>query len=184
MWDATRTAVIVFNCTNLEASVRGDAAKRLQALIAEGAYVFTSDWELANVVVRAASGYVAQGKETAEHEFGIRPAPGAESHPYMQDVFPLSPYEWGQLTWKIDAMSFCVRPMHKGVITLVQSDELKQTYGSDIVACTFRHGKGSVLHVLSHFDKQTDESGDGFALQQMLLNFIVERQKFRARQGR
>ena len=40
-----------------------------------------------------------------------------------------------------------------------------------------------MLHVLSHFQKQRDESGDGFALQQMLLNFIVEKQAFRRRAG-
>jgi hypothetical protein len=36
---------------------------------------------------------------------------------------------------------------------------------------------GRVLHVLSHFQHQKEESGDGFALQQLLLNFVVEKQE-------
>lgn len=36
---------------------------------------------------------------------------------------------------------------------------------------------GSVLHVMSHFRDQKSADGDGFALQQLLLNFIVEKQR-------
>lgn len=35
---------------------------------------------------------------------------------------------------------------------------------------------GVVLHVLSHFKLQEDDDGDGFALQQILLNLIVDKQ--------
>jgi hypothetical protein len=38
---------------------------------------------------------------------------------------------------------------------------------------------GRVLHVLSHFQHQQDAGGDGYALQQLLLNFIVEKQEQR-----
>jgi hypothetical protein len=38
---------------------------------------------------------------------------------------------------------------------------------------------GSVLHVLGHFVAQADPKGDGFALQQLLLNFVVEKQRLR-----
>ena len=38
---------------------------------------------------------------------------------------------------------------------------------------------GSVLHVLGHFNKQKDPKGDGFALQQLLLNFVLEKQEAR-----
>jgi hypothetical protein len=40
---------------------------------------------------------------------------------------------------------------------------------------------GVVLHVLSHFEDQRTKEGDGFALQQLLLNFIVEKQRARAK---
>lgn len=65
------------------------------------------------------------------------------------------------------------------------------------VAVTYRYGAeraesgkkaaepagGAVLHVLSHFQDQRTKEGDGFALQQLLLNFIVEKQKSRAKGG-
>jgi hypothetical protein len=36
---------------------------------------------------------------------------------------------------------------------------------------------GAVLHVMSHFRDQKSADGDGFALQQLLLNFVVEKQR-------
>ncbi len=58
---------------------------------------------------------------------------------------------------------------------LLSSDGVKES-GSRAVALTFRpRGKagGAVLHVLSHFGKQKTQD-DEFALQNLLLNFILE----------
>jgi hypothetical protein len=175
------TAVIIFNCAGGETPLPAEGITRLQALIKAGAYMFTSDWELQNTVLRAVPGHIGMGATTAEHKFPIQIGPGAENHPYMRDVFPDDPFKAAQMTWQIDGASYCVKANGEGVRILVRCEELLKQYSSEIVACTFRYGKGSVLHVLSHFDKQSDASGDGFALQQMLMNFIVEKQKYRKR---
>ncbi|MHC4390364.1 MAG: HEAT repeat domain-containing protein [Planctomycetota bacterium] len=175
------TAVIIFNCAGGETPLPGEAVTRLQALVKAGAYMFTSDWELQNTVLRAVPGHIGMGATTAEHKFPIQIGAGAENHPYMRDVFPDDPFKAAQMTWQIDGASYCVKANGEGVRVLVRCEELLKQYASEIVACTFRYGKGSVLHVLSHFDKQSDAAGDGFALQQMLMNFIVEKQKFRKR---
>jgi hypothetical protein len=93
------------------------------------------------------------------------------------------------------------------VTVLVESPDLKKQYNNGAVAVTFRwHGGriatgtgvskkqatgggenkpaepegGCVLHVLGHFKHQKDaDSGDHFALQQLLLNFILEKQHAR-----
>lgn len=173
------SAVIIFNCHNHEEGI-GTVAPQIRTLVERGAYLFTSDWELTNVILKALPGYLGQGNSTNAHEFPIQLAPGAGSHPYMRDVFPDNPYEAAAMRWHIDEMSYCIKPLRPQVVPLVVCRELGARYGSELVACTFRHGRGAVLHVLSHFQKQRDASGDGYALQQMLLNFIVEKQKFRA----
>jgi hypothetical protein len=79
---------------------------------------------------------------------------------------------------------------------LIDSPDVKKKFESSAVAITFRWHKGkvvpssgaspkkgepepgAVLHVLGHFKHQRDkESGDRFALQQLLLNFILEKQR-------
>ncbi|MBN1419671.1 MAG: hypothetical protein JXP34_12910 [Planctomycetes bacterium] len=78
--------------------------------------------------------------------------------------------------WKIDedSPSITINDTRK-VLPLMTSEGLAAK-GSSAVALTFRPGgasSGSVLHVLSHFGKQKSES-DEFALQNILLNFILE----------
>ena len=172
-------SVLVFNCHDNEQDIlSADDCRRIGEFVAAGGYLFTSDWGLRNVIERTLPGYISVARETGQHEFRIVPARGQEKHPYLADVFPDNPYERARFKWKIDDMSYTVRAGPKAQV-LVESPELGAHYGSPVVACTFRHGRGAVLHVLGHFEKQLDEKGDGFALQQLLVNFVVEKQKFR-----
>lgn len=203
--------VIIFNCDQETGKLPPVDQARLREFVARGGYVFTSDWELQNVVAPSFDGELTMAGSTEEFKVGIAPAKGAERHPLLRDVFPADPFKAAAFRWQIDAVSFTVRPGKRATV-LIHSDELEKRHGSGIVAAVFRYGPGagrggasrqrprpttgggsrsgrsaservpgSVLHVLSHFQKQRDESGDGFALQQMLLNFIVEKQAFRRR---
>jgi len=176
------TAVLVFNCSAGNPPLASDTVRTLSRFVAAGGYLFTSDWELKNVLMRVVPGYIDVGETTSEHEFPIRPNPRAAAHPYLRDVFPTNPYELAGFRWKIDGASFAVRVARpKAVTVLVECAELQRQYHSPVVACTFRVKRGAVLHVLSHFEKQQDKKGDGFALQQLFLNFVIEKQRFRKR---
>jgi len=78
--------------------------------------------------------------------------------------------------WKIDEDSPSIAISDtKKVVSLMTSENLAAK-GSPAAALTFRPGgasSGAVLHVLSHFGKQQSQS-DEFALQNLLLNFILE----------
>ena len=80
----------------------------------------------------------------------------------------------------------------RGATALIESPQLAKKTGNGIVAVTFQFSSGrvatgakpkmtigSVLHVLGHFEKQKDPKSDGFALQQILLNFVLEKQEAR-----
>ena len=107
-------------------------------------------------------------------------------------------------TWKIDADSRTIRIKDpKRVVTLLTSPTLEKTArGDDAVAITFIAGGkeakrpavatsgavaqdrskmkgGRVLYVLSHFGKQESEDGE-YALQNLLINFLVEAAERRA----
>ncbi len=178
-------SVLIFNCDSGETSVN---AEKVKAFVSAGGYLFTSDWELQNVVAPAFGNTLTMAGATDEHEFPIVPGEHVHSHPLLTDVFPSNPFELKNFTWHIDGASYTLR-CSKTVEQLVWSDDLAGAYGGfGTVAAVFPFPpratgsrQGAVLHVLSHFQKQTDPGGDGFALQQLLLNFIVEKQKHRRR---
>jgi hypothetical protein len=137
-----------------------------------------------------------------EYTVDIKPAsnPNDSKHPFLRDVFPLTTWDAAALAWKMDGKSFLIKALAPDVQVLIESAELKKRFPENsAVAVTFRwaNGKvvkakqpggkdggstsggqgGCVLHVLSHFKHQKDkDSGDKFALQQLLLNFFVEKQ--------
>lgn len=178
-------SVLVYNCEgDIEnGGVRGDDAKALATFVDKGGYLFTSDWALEEEVIPAFPGIlsVVNQMET-EIEVKIGPAKGTEKLPLLRDVFPDNPFAAAKMKWKIDNLAETFRCAPGKAQPLVESQELAEKGGgSPTVAAYFRSGKGAVLHVLGHFHMQKDEAGgDGFALQQLLVNFIVEKQKFRA----
>lgn len=178
------TSVLIFNCHSKDV-LSAEALKKVGKFVAAGGYLFSSDWELQNVLLKSFPRTIGQGPKTGNKGIvvSIRPSEKNQAHPYLRDVFPLNPFKLEDFKWKIDSVSAIVRvPPGGKVLSLVESAELAKQYGGATVAATFRHGRGAILHVLSHFIAQRDASGDGFALQQMLANFIIEKQKWR-RQG-
>lgn len=215
-----RRQVLVFNCAGDALSPA--ACARIRQFVCQGGYIFTSDWELGNLLVKAfPEAAVSGGRRSAEHNVRIYPPQTSSIHPLLRDVFPLNPWEAEQrkLTWAVDGASEFFQP-NAALTVLAEAPELQPLYGSTIVAATFAYGPdgrpvtgdlrrraprrqqtgggtrergpgdgegevadvphvGRVLHVVSHFQHQTSESGDGFALQQLLLNFIVEKQEAR-----
>ena len=76
--------------------------------------------------------------------------------------------------WKIDKDSPSLNIRSKKVEVLIVSPELgKQTGGDDAVAVTFPVKKGRVLHVLSHFGKQSSSHNEA-TLENVLINFLIE----------
>lgn len=135
----------------------------------------------------------------------IVPARGAREHSLMRDVFPLNTFDNRGFSWVMEQRSHLAKDSNL-LVPLVSCPEIRDL-GTTTVAFTFRfdgrgggrvisggkkrkrkstgsRGKGSpefaggrVLFVSSHFKLQKDEKGDGYALQQLLLNFILEKQQ-------
>lgn len=169
--------VIIFNCDRHRLS--NVAVKKLRRFVMRGGYIFSSDWELSNVLERAFPDAIRQSGRVGGRSVKIKPHPKYKNHPYLRDVFSTS-YgitEKTVLRWQVDGSSDYHRALSKKVIPLVVSKEMRNYSDEGAIAFTYQAGKGSILHVLSHFKSQSDPNGDGFALQQMLANFIIEKQK-------
>lgn len=150
-------------------------------------------------------GGLSSKKKDDEFKVDIKPTIEGGKHPFLRDVFPLTTWDAAALSWKMDGMSFLINRLSPDVECLIESQELKKRFPDfPWVAVTFhwKNGKvvkavhtapgadagkghtqsgsaggGCVLHVLSHFKHQKDkDAGDKFALQQLLLNFFLEKQ--------
>jgi hypothetical protein len=225
---APRRQVLVFNCA--ADPITPAAAEKVRAFVCQGGYVFSSDWELGNVLVKSfPEAAVSGGRRSAEHSVRIIPPQVSMAHPLLRDVFPLNPWEAEsrKLMWAVDGLSEFFQP-NAALTVLAEAAELQPLYGSTIVAATFAYGPngkpftgevrrrpprrpttggnggasgdgtrerggapetpterddaphpGRVLHVVSHVQHQTNEAGDGYALQQLLVNFVIEKQEAR-----
>lgn len=195
--------VLVLNCPGMRKEYHfGDPTiQKIKEFVARGGYLFCSDLHLAGTLAKAFPEVIRKKGSTSNSDtqtITISPHQGATTHPLMRDVFPLSTWTEQQFTWKL--FQSCEVPEPNAAITnLVQSAQMPGlASGYDTVAFTFNYpptpgggrvatggGRGRrpqggvVLHVLSHFKLQEDDSGDGFALQQILLNLIVEKQERR-----
>jgi hypothetical protein len=195
-------SVLVLNCNGDKDQFTDAEIVKISKFVASGGYLFSSDWQLKFTIEKAFPGAIAFGgesKRTARGAEIVSPiTPVIGNHPYMRDVFPLSTLERAGYKWKIDGRSHLIKILSKkGVVPLIACEELKKSFKAPYVAVTFRwKGKvvtarkrvatggkakldgGAVLHVLGHFKNQRDKS-DKFALQQLLLNFILEKQRER-----
>jgi hypothetical protein len=181
---------------------------KIREFVEHGGFLFTSDWELQHTIEKAFPQSIAKGGESGKDDFkvGIKPVDG--KNPFLRDVFPMTTWDSSALSWKMDGRSFLIKIISPDVSTLIESPELKQKFPEypavavsfwwkdghvvrapkpqeqkDAAGHTKSGGKGGsggcVLHVLSHFKHQKDkDAGDKFALQQLLMNFFLEKQAY------
>lgn len=143
---------------------------KLRDFVKEGGYLFTSDWGI-TLLEKAFPGYVRIGGTFGPKTVGIRPRKGKENDPLLEDVFLLK--STLGLRWEIDSGTYLIRTGSSRVTTLVESGSLPR-YRAVAVVFSPTRDAGRVLHVVSHFSKQADGYGE-FALQNLVLNFILER---------
>ncbi len=78
-----------------------------------------------------------------------------------------------QHRWKIDKESPALDIQSKKVQVLIDSQELEIACGEGAVAVTFPLKKGRVVHVLSHFGKQTSSDNEA-TIENLLVNFLLQ----------
>lgn len=194
--------VVVLQCAGKgdEVIFNDATVQKLRDFVSRGGYMISSDLQLGYTLAKAFPEVITHQGTTSNRDktplqISISPHPDALSHPLMRDVFPLNSWQQGQYTWQL-FMTCDVAAPNPAITELVSSPQMNDlTQGMKAVAFTFqfppaqgggrvatggggkrRFGGGVVLHVLSHWKLQAKDEGDGFALQQILLNLIVDKQ--------
>ncbi|GIW72826.1 MAG: hypothetical protein KatS3mg102_2368 [Planctomycetota bacterium] len=178
--------VLIFNCSDVEEEPTPAAGiQRVRQAAEAGAWLLSSDWEAANLIARAFPGHIQLGPRTrGDQRLVIAPAPGMALHPLMRDVFPISPLQLARWRWRIDDDTWTVIPTRQSLV-LLTCPELEAQTGHGTVALSFPVGRrgGRVLHVLSHYTDESAGPEGGYVLQQLIVNFVLEKQRLRAAAG-
>ncbi|MBI2932618.1 MAG: HEAT repeat domain-containing protein, partial [Planctomycetes bacterium] len=152
--DLSKCAVLVINCDNyLEKRFTSQQLKRIRAFVADGGYLFTSDWGLVDVLEGAFPGYVKKaGEIEPQMNVPIFPRKGSTGHPFLKEVFVKIKVDDGggksgtmieekiDHRWEIDPVSYTIEHDPAKVVVLIESPEIQSRYKQGAVAVTFAYG--------------------------------------------
>ncbi len=146
-----KVKVIVINC---EGHLSAEAMMSLRRFVAMGGFLLTTDWALQNVVERTFPGYVAwnEGWYTSDAEARIVDAVVvAEDPDLFAGVPPIG-------HWQLVKKSQLVKVLKPDKVkVLVRSRLLSEDPSRlGILALTFEYGTGRVMHLVGHFDNNSE----------------------------
>lgn len=174
--DLSATKVLVVNCAG---DVPANGIQKIQQFVRNGGWLLTTDWAL-GCVERAFPGYISWNGGYTESRVVDAVVVDPDPALFRNTV----PYAF----WKLDSKSQTLRVMRQnGVHVLARSRMLLTDDPSQlgVLAVTFGVGRGQVLHLVGHFDNNSDRAFNnalpdpapriGISLRQALAaNFLAE----------
>jgi hypothetical protein len=156
----------------------GEMVDNIRSFVQAGGYVFTSDWGL-TILERAFPGTVKNGGNIGPRTVTLRPHAGSKN-PLLEEVFHAGSQSGTEVPrrmgWEVDSASYMIKIEKPSLVeVLVETGDVSRN-PAVAVAISPEKGSGKALHILSHFQRQATKQGD-YALQNLLLNFLLERIK-------
>lgn len=149
---ALRPDQIIF--VNCPGKVRPAGLRKLSTFVAEGGFLFTTDWALKHVLELAFPGYVEYNEKPTSDEV-VRVEMIDTEDPFLRSI--IGPGDDPQ--WWLEGSSYPIRILDKEKVkVLVTSKEIEAQYGESPVFITFDHKEGKVYHMISHFYLQRSET--------------------------
>lgn len=168
--------VVVINCAG---DIQSEAILSIRRFVGMGGFLITTDWALAGVLQKAFPGFVEwNGGYT---DSSVVDAVVVDPDPELFKNVPSTAY------WKLDKKSQTVKIVRPGPVrVLARSRLLMRMDPSElgILAFTLDYGRGRILHLVGHFDNNSDLAfnnglqdpapGIGIAFRQGLAaNFLI-----------
>lgn len=197
---------LLINCNSI-----GDwpdsLVQQVREFVGRGGYLFVSDLGVSHIVRHAFPGVMQfKAGNLSAQSVGIVPARGSTGHPLLRGVDLSRVGGASRAIWQIDEGGPVLQYDERKVVPLIESPDLVLKRKPPAVAVVFsyvqekksasdlviQHGgvyeegahivSGKVLCVLSHIKKQM-LADDGFALQSLLVNFLIEaKERFHIRE--
>ena len=140
----------------------------------DGGYLFTSDWAI-QLVEKAFPDTIRPLRDgprmVMTPDETILCTVTRERTPLLQGL----PSDEETCRWWLEDSSIpFVIDKKADVTVLAESADLERRHGSKLVAVTFKHGKGRVVHVLGHMYQKEGNLRGAYAMQRLLLNFLYQ----------
>ena len=161
--------VLFVNCASYEDNI---PAESVREFVKRGGRLVTTDWAL-DFAAKAFPGHLFKREETTDDVVEIKCFT-----PLAQKLIGLH-YSECHPKWWLEGSSYLYQ-ISTDTIPIITSPEMKERYGQDCVAAGFMHGRGEVLHFISHFELQRTHqrtSMDRGDLEEFLKNMSASRTK-------
>lgn len=142
--------LVVVNCPG---TVPSACMVQIREFVAEGGSLFTTDWALRHVIEPAFPGLLAYNERPTRDDV-VRIEVRARDNPFLKGVMDAG----DDPLWWLEGSSYPIRILDPSrVEVLLESRELADRYGEAPVAVLFKHGRGEVFHMISHYYLQRAE---------------------------
>jgi hypothetical protein len=142
-----RCKVLIVNCG---AHISTESQNLIRSFIAQGGYLVTTDWALNECVTPCFPGYVKWSGEYSQAGVLNDARTVTKDDTFIRAV--ISPARW-----KLEDKSELVQILSRKVKVIAASSTLAYiSAGSGILAFSFPYESGQVLHLVGHFDNNSD----------------------------
>lgn len=140
---------------NCPSSFPKEGAHKLEKFVKSGGQLITTDWALKYVIEEAFPNTIAHnGIYTKDDVVEI------EANDTTDAIVKGFVAEKTKPVWWLEVSSYPIRILNPNKVDiLVKSKQLKKRYGDEAVIVRFKHGKGEVYHMISHFFLQKSKDG-------------------------
>lgn len=176
-YDLSKAKILIIDCAG---EVPTDAHEPIRNFVFNGGFLLTTDWALDNFLQKAIPGFVDWGGDDNPDSRVVDSFVSDTTTPFTKDTVP-------RAYWKLDKKSKNMRIVNPRKVKVLARSRLMMNEngsGGDLAA-TFRYGKGRVLHMVGHFDNNSDRAFNnmlpdpaptiGISLRQAIAaNFVAE----------
>jgi hypothetical protein len=143
------TSMLVVDCAG---NVPPAGLAAIKNFVHEGGFLLTTDWALDGCLTRAIPGYISWNGGYSSSTLVDATVVDADPDLLAGAV--------GRAFWKLDPKCQTVHVQRRDVEVLVRSHQLlrEDPDQQGILAVTFNYGKGKVLHLVGHFDNNSDRA--------------------------
>ncbi|MHC4938218.1 MAG: FHA domain-containing protein [Planctomycetota bacterium] len=169
-----RARVLCINCGRAPTPLQKNVlVNKIRKFVNRGGWLITSDWALAPYLTEAFPQFVREiPASRRQPDTTVEVRPKANASPLIEGVFARrTRTRW----WLEEASKFVGRRGSK-VNVLIDSPEMKQNYGSGLVAIEFKPSKeGRVIHLIGHFFQKDGNRAGVVGMHRLILNFLKQR---------
>ncbi len=173
-YDLKDCQVLIVDCPG---KIAKESYQTIRDFVSAGGALISTDWTLQNVLEHAFPGYVRFNRWRSPPEV-VDATTVADNPVFFAGITSRAP-------WKLDFESDSIEILNPRAVHIVARSALlasQESSRAGILALTFDFGKGSVLHLIGHFENdQSRFNSDpapviGIALRQAIMaNFIIAR---------